>query len=78
MKAILSASNYERGSFPELEQHWFNLRSVDGKINAKLEIANQLWSPKENPMIKASELEWEYEVEITITAKPKGAFIIKL
>jgi hypothetical protein len=79
MKAIISASNYARGLFPEIEQHWFDLRSEDGKINAKLEIENQLWSSKENPLIKPSELDWEYDIEITITAKPKQeALIIKL
>lgn len=79
MKAIISASNYSRGDFPELEQHWFDLRSDDGKINAKLEIANLLYHPKESPLIKPSETFWDYDIEITITAKPKQeGLIIKL
>ena len=79
MKAIISASNYSRGNFPELEQHWFDLHSEDGKINAKLEITNQMWNLNESPLIKPHEIDWEYEIEITITAKPKQeGLIIKL
>ena len=78
MKAHLTNIEHDRTclyDFPQ-EKYAFVGSSDDGAHLIRLEIEGKVFK---NPLIRFIEKEWEFDVEITITAKPKQeGLIIKL
>lgn len=77
MKAILTTISHDRVRPVPYEQYRFVSPQLgpEGRV-VEVSIAGYVL---ENPLFRESERNWEYEMEITITAKPKQeGLIIKL
>lgn len=78
MKAYLTNIEHDRTVFFDFPQEKYAFVGVsdDGAHQIRLEIEGKVFK---NPLIRFIEKEWEYDIEITITAKPKQeGLIIKL
>ena len=80
MKALIESLQHERHNLRDFfpTESYVLVARTTGPENRKIRIEIE-GNVIKNPLIKADQENWEYDIEITITAKPKQeGLIIKL